>query len=227
MTISSADNWGATAEEIRRSFPCDERLEGETVAVYRALSIRARPAVVFRWLCQMRVAPYSYDWIDNLGRQSPRSLTPGLSELRVGQRVMLIFTLVAFAKDEHLTLELAMGETMGRLSGPAAISYVVTPEGANTRLLVKIVASKPTSGSPCLRGSDLQLTERHWGTPPPPTFGAASWARPQPGLQPRSRPPGGGRWGMGGGCHRGGWPSASVGGAASGLGSLQQRKAMK
>ena len=47
---------------------------------------------------------FSYDWIDNFGRQSPRELVPGLERLAVGQRVMSIFRLVEFERDVHLTL---------------------------------------------------------------------------------------------------------------------------
>jgi len=37
----------------------------------------------------MRIAPYSYDGIDNLGCESPRVLIPGLDELAIGQKVMI------------------------------------------------------------------------------------------------------------------------------------------
>jgi hypothetical protein len=50
----------------------------------------------------MRVAPYSYDWIDNAGRRSPRRLTPGVDELEVGQ-TMMVFHVTSFERDSHIT----------------------------------------------------------------------------------------------------------------------------
>jgi hypothetical protein len=40
---------------------------------------------------------------DNLGRRSPRELTPGLDQLQVGQRIMTIFHLASFEPDRHLS----------------------------------------------------------------------------------------------------------------------------
>jgi hypothetical protein len=102
--VSVAYTWGTEDAERRLPFPCDRYVERAEAAYFRGITVRARPATLFRWLCQMRVAPYSYDWIDNGGRRSPRALTPGLEDLAVGQSVMRIFTLVDFAKDRHLTL---------------------------------------------------------------------------------------------------------------------------
>ena len=79
--------------------------------------MQAEPAAVFRWLCQLRRAPYSYDWIDNLGRRSPRHLIPGLDDLHPGQRFMTIFRLVDFEQDEQITLR----------SRNVAVTYRVTP----------------------------------------------------------------------------------------------------
>ncbi|MDZ4279066.1 MAG: hypothetical protein U1B78_07995, partial [Dehalococcoidia bacterium] len=82
--MSVASTWGTTPEERVFSFPCDRLLpDGE--ALYRGITIDAPPSLVFRWLCQMRVAPYSYDRLDNRGRRSPRELAPRLDELEVGQ----------------------------------------------------------------------------------------------------------------------------------------------
>jgi len=135
--LSVAHTWGTSAVERALSFPCDAFVERMDVACWRGVSVHADAATTFRWLCQLRAAPYSYDWIDNLGRRSPRTLTPGLDQLEVGQRVMTIFDLVAFERDRHLTLRtrrFAPG-----LWPAVAVSYLLRPLGAReTRLLAKL-----------------------------------------------------------------------------------------
>src|SRR5215472_1184932 len=84
---SLASTWGTTAAERTRSFPCDRYLSPFDAAYFRALPLRAPAPLVFRRLCQLRVAPYSYDWIDKGGHLSPRELLPGLDRRQVGQRV--------------------------------------------------------------------------------------------------------------------------------------------
>jgi hypothetical protein len=95
------------------------------------MTVDAPVPIVFRWLCQMRVAPYSYDWIDNLGRRSPRRLTPGLEALEVGQRFM-IFTLMSFEPDHQITLL-----TDHPVFGEVALTCRVEPDPRGTRLAVK------------------------------------------------------------------------------------------
>lgn len=136
MAWSRIHHWGSTAEERAASWPCDVHLPGADVVLFRALDVDAPAAVLFRWLCQLRAAPYSYDWIDNLGRRSPRTLTTGLDALEAGQRVMTIFRLVDFRRGEHLTL-LSDGALFGRV----AVTYRVTPRGeGRARLAVKLLA---------------------------------------------------------------------------------------
>src|SRR5262245_59148462 len=84
--------WGTTLEERTMPFPCDQSLQVYDDVLHRGIDVLASPGVLFRWLCQLRVAPYSYDWLDNWGRQSPRALTPGAEQLALGQRVMRIFS---------------------------------------------------------------------------------------------------------------------------------------
>jgi hypothetical protein len=81
--------------------------------------------VVLRWLGQLRVAPYSYDLLDNRGRRSPRELTAGLDELAVGQRFMTIFTLAAFEPGKHITVRIVPGSPRN-LFGDLAVSYKLT-----------------------------------------------------------------------------------------------------
>jgi len=118
-------------------FPCDRLLPDADAAYFRAIDVDASASTTFRWLCQLRVAPYSYDWIDNLGRRSPRELTHGLEELEVGQQVMSIFNLVDFAQDAHLTLLTRPGR--GELFGRFACSYTVVTRAVDcSRIVVKL-----------------------------------------------------------------------------------------
>jgi len=141
---SVVHTWGTQPDERSLAFPCDRLIPVPDDAFYRGITIQAPPQVVFRWLCQMRVAPYSYDWIDNLGRTSPRRLTPGLEDLAVGQKVMQIFELVDFARDQYLTLRIKPGSLAARVFGDTAITYRTLVSGAGTcRLLVKFLVRYP------------------------------------------------------------------------------------
>jgi hypothetical protein len=132
--------WGATAEELRLDYPCDRHLPHHDQALFRAVDVDAPAPVLFRWLCQLRVAPYSYDWVDNLGRPSPRELIPGLDQLEVGQRVMTVFRLVEFQRDRHLTAVL-VGRSR-RMFGEVAITYLTLPlDARRSRLLVKLLVA--------------------------------------------------------------------------------------
>ena len=135
-------DWGSTASERGQWFPCDPRLDAPDDVLFRAVNIAAAPELVFRWLCQLRAAPYSYDLVDNFGRRSPRKLTPGLDQLEVGQRVMRIFTLVDFEVGRHLTLELTDAASR-RLFGDLVVTYRVTPAAGGARLVVKLVVRRP------------------------------------------------------------------------------------
>ena len=82
--------WNVTPAERAARLPCDE-LMPDAVRLDRAISIAAPTAMVFAWLCQLRIAPYSYDLLDNTGRRSPRTRCAALTDLAVGQPFVRIF----------------------------------------------------------------------------------------------------------------------------------------
>ncbi len=131
--MKPGENWGATAQERALRMACDELLPDASLRLHRAVSIEAEPPLVFRWLCQLKLAPYSYDLLDNLGRRSPRELVAGCEHLEVGQRFMFIFSLSSFANDRHITLR-------GRR---LAVTYALLREGPYTRLLVRVLFVAP------------------------------------------------------------------------------------
>lgn len=135
-----AATWGSTPAERAVTYPALDLLPDADLTLHRAIDVAAPPAVVFRRLCQLRVAPYSYDLVDNFGRRSPRALTPGLEHLAVGQRFMTIFELAAFEPDRSLTLWLTRGQ---RLFGRLAVTYEVSERAGGSRLVAVLVVERP------------------------------------------------------------------------------------
>jgi hypothetical protein len=141
---SISETWGTNPQERRLTFPCDAIISQPDHALYRGVTINASAEIIFRWLCQMRIAPYSYDWLDNGGRQSPRELTPGLDHLAIGQDVMRIFDLAGFEGGSHLTLRLKTKSSASRTFGDIGVSYLIAPTtGTSCRLIVKLIAKYP------------------------------------------------------------------------------------
>lgn len=136
------EHWSVTADEATDEYPCDRITQTPVRVLTRGTDIDAPASVAFRWLCQLRVAPYSYDWIDNRGRKSPRTLTPGLDRLALGQR-FIIGVLADFVVNEHITLRALPAAE--RLFGLVAITYRVSARGPHgSRLVVRLLVHEPT-----------------------------------------------------------------------------------
>jgi hypothetical protein len=130
--------WGASLEEAARPYPADDLVPG-AVLLTRAISVRAPADLTWRWLCQVAVAPYSYDWIDNRGRRSPQALTPGADQLEVGQTMAVVFRLASYDDGHHWT---AITTPRGRrLFGPVAMTYAAEPDGPDSRIVCRIAAA--------------------------------------------------------------------------------------
>ncbi|PRX95680.1 hypothetical protein [Allonocardiopsis opalescens] len=151
-------NWGATASELAAEYACDRYLPGGGTAAMRAVDVDAPADIAFRWLCQLKVAPYSYDLLDNWGRRSPRTLTPGAERLAAGDTVMTIFRLAEFEPDRELALvPLPTGE---RLFGPMAVGYRAVPAGEGGSRLIGRLCLPPGPRTYLLACGDLLMMRK-------------------------------------------------------------------
>lgn len=149
-----ADRWGVTDAEVARRYPCDDLVPNPTLRAWRAVTIHAAPATVWPWLLQVRLAPYSYDWIDNFGRRSPRELhhlddpEPGDPFTTAGGR--RAGRVLSVEHRVHLT---------ARIMG-ATLTYALLEEGPDTRLVLKAVAPGPRITAQALCLGDLIMARR-------------------------------------------------------------------
>jgi hypothetical protein len=148
------DRWGVTDDEVARVYPCDEIVKSPVATAWRAVTIAAPPERVWPWVAQIRLAPYSYDWIDNLGRRSPRSLQ-GLPAPQAGEP----FTSAGGRRVGRITSVEVGRHLTGTIAG-VAISYVLDPRKDGTRLLMKLAAPRGRLLAPLLTLGDLVMARR-------------------------------------------------------------------
>jgi hypothetical protein len=148
------DRWGVTDAETSQQYPCDALVPNPAWQAWRGVTIEASADEVWPWIAQIRLAPYAYDWIDNLGRRSPRELR-GLDEPQVGEPFSAtagrpVGTIVAVEPGVHLTAKI-MGVHM---------SYLVVARDRRTRLLLKIAAGRGRRLGPVFALGDLVMARK-------------------------------------------------------------------
>jgi hypothetical protein len=151
------DRWNVTDAETARRYPCDKLVPNPALELWRGVTVRAAPAQVWPWVGQIRMAPYSYRWIDNLGRRSPRTLQ-GLPEPTVGEP----FTTALRGRSCGRILAVTPGEQLTAAIMGTVMCYLLVPadDGRHTRLLLKIVARGRRATTPLLAVGDLIMARR-------------------------------------------------------------------
>ena len=149
------DRWGVTDDEITHHYPCDDVVPCPSLQMWRGVTVHAATVVVWPWVTQLQWAPYSYDWIDNLGRRSPRRLLDSPAPVPGGP-----FTRTANRPRGRLLSVEPQVHFTGRILG-AVMSYVLVPvDPHTTRLLLKIVISGCGWLAPVVSVGDLVMARR-------------------------------------------------------------------
>jgi hypothetical protein len=148
------DRWGVTDDEVARRYPCDQVVAAPVLQAWRGVTVHARPEAIWPWIGQIRLAPYSYDHIDNLGRRSPQHLR-GLPEPEPGEPFTTAWTrrlgcILSVDAPQQLT---------ARIMG-AVMSYVLVPSDDTTRLLLKVAVARGRLLAPFVSVGDLVMARR-------------------------------------------------------------------
>ncbi len=132
-------HWGATPDEMAGAVVGDAICADVGTVATRCITIAAPPVDVFPWIRQMgfgRAGWYSYDWLDNLGRRSARSIHPEWQDVVTGSSVPggpLSFT--AAVVDPPHAFVLHYGRADGRVCFTLAYELRAHPKG--TRLVTR------------------------------------------------------------------------------------------
>lgn len=137
-------SWGATASEINRPMPGDERRGRPSFLATRAITINGTPENIWPWLIQMgygRAGFYGFDILENLGSKrgihSADQILPEFQNFTIGDEVPIsrVAHLSFYAIEP--TQYLVWSEEKGEF--PGAFTWALYPiDNAHTRLVSRI-----------------------------------------------------------------------------------------
>jgi len=106
----------------------------------RSIEIKATASDIFVWLKQMRIAPYSYDFVDNRCKKSPDYIIQNLPPLTISTHFLLAFHIKEFEENSFIA-----GRYCEPINSPVNlymrdmyIEYRIEEKPANTILWCKI-----------------------------------------------------------------------------------------
>lgn len=163
----------ARRDEVERRSRADELMADPCDRWVRCITITAPSPHVYRWLCQLTIAPYSFDLVDNAGRSSPAHLTPDADDLSIG-RPFLIFSITDFEEGRFIAGR--SRPRFRRVYGDITVSYEIHPlPSGTTRLQANACISHRTglmrrallaSGDKIMAGRQLRVLKRRAETSP-------------------------------------------------------------
>jgi hypothetical protein len=106
----------------------------------RCTEIRADTSDIFVWLKQLRIAPYSYDFIDNRCRKSPDYIIKNLPPLKVNTHYLLAFHILEFEENSFIACRFCepINPPVNLYMKGLYFEYRIVEQGTKTKLWCKI-----------------------------------------------------------------------------------------
>jgi len=137
-------HWGATADEIARTMPLDDRVEYPSLASTMAITIDAPPEAIWPWIVQLGEPPragyYSYTLVERmvgLDVKNAGRLLPEFQILEVGQAIDQKGTMVVQAVEPEKLLVLGPPEQTPEVQATWAMALYPVGE-RRTRLVMRV-----------------------------------------------------------------------------------------
>ena len=106
----------------------------------RCIEIHADASDIFVWLKQLRIAPYSYDFIDNRFRKSPDYIIENLPPLKVNTHYLLAFHIFEFEENSFIVCRFCepINPPVNLYMKDLYFEYRIVKQGTKTKLWCKI-----------------------------------------------------------------------------------------
>ena len=108
--------------------------------LFRCVEINAGASDIFVWLKQLRIAPYSYDFLDNRFRRSPDYIIGNLPPLKVSTHYLLAFHIFGFEENSFIACRFCepINPPVNLYMKDLFFEYRIAEQGTKTILWCKI-----------------------------------------------------------------------------------------